>query len=100
MQAIFSQFLACELREIAFLHNHATRGWTIQPRNQIQYRRLSRARTAQQRDEFASTHGKRHAIHSPDESLAHAVMAAKLVRINCGSAAQRASASAAHSHEG
>jgi hypothetical protein len=78
MQPVFSQFFARKLRQIAILNHDASRRGTIEARNQIQDGRLAGAGTPEERDEFSGTHFQRDAIDGADESLTHAVMAAKI----------------------
>ena len=78
VQAILGQFFAREFGQIAILDDHAARGRTIKPCNQIQHRRLAGAGAPEQRDEFSAANFERNAVDRANHRFAHAVVPAEI----------------------
>ena len=78
VQPVLGEFLARKFSQIAILNDDASRGRTIESCNQIQHGRFAGAGTAEERDKLSGVNLERDAIDRADQSLAHAVMAAKI----------------------
>src|SRR5450631_3892077 len=84
MQPVLGQFFTREFGEITVPDDDAPGCRTVEPRNQIQNRRLSGSGASKERDKVSVSNLERDAIDRANQGLAHAVVTAKILAADRG----------------